>query len=206
MNNGRFIVFEGIDGCGKSTQLGMVLDELINKNYKTIITREPGGTPIGEKIRDLLKSDCSFSKETEAYLFAASRCEHNQYINKLIEDDNIVLCDRHIFSSLAYQDYSFAWNVNEECMKLLKYKPILITYDISYDELIKRIANRNSNKDRFENRLNDEKNYNILRNKYKNINNIFHGHLINIDNKSIEEVHKETMDIIYKIFKEKGVV
>ena len=201
MNNGKLIIFEGVDGCGKSTHLELAYRELINKGYKVYKTREPGGTEIGEEIRKLLKSNISFSKQTEAYLFATARCEINLLINDLIKDDYIILCDRHFISSYIFQDYNFAYEVNKSCMNLLNNNFNIICFDIDYDTRKENLSLRQET-DRFEERTQSKEDYEKIRNDYKNIANSYNGSLINISNRTIEDVHKETMNIIYNIIKE----
>ena len=104
---GLFITFEGIDGCGKSTQLNLLANYLIKKGYEVIITREPGGKGLGEKIREiLLNYDGEVSSNCEAFLFLADRAQHIDTIVKpAVEAGKIVLCDRHTDSTIAYQGY-----------------------------------------------------------------------------------------------------
>ena len=99
-----FITFEGPDGSGKSTILDLVFEELRDE-YSVIKTREPGGTFISEKIRDiLLDIDHEICPITEALLYAASRSQHvSEKIRPALKKGEMVLCDRYILSSLAYQ-------------------------------------------------------------------------------------------------------
>ncbi|WAM31277.1 dTMP kinase [Caldicellulosiruptor naganoensis] len=102
---GRFIVFEGNDGSGKSTQILKVEKYLKEKGYKVVTTREPGGTEIGYRIRKLLL-DPAYKMDglTEALLLAADRNEHvKNVLIPAIEEGYIVLCDRYILSSVVYQ-------------------------------------------------------------------------------------------------------
>lgn len=100
----KLFIFEGPDGCGKSTQVKLFADKLTVLGKKVMVTREPGGTPLGELIRNiLLNSDYDLSLETQAYLFAAARRAHNEQIVEWINEGYTVICDRHILSSLAYQ-------------------------------------------------------------------------------------------------------
>lgn len=102
-----FITFEGPEGSGKSTIIKGV-NEYLLKNYETLVTREPGGISLSESIRDLLlNDDYDMDGKTEALLFAASRRVH--LVEKIIpalKDGKIVLCDRFIDSSLAYQGFA----------------------------------------------------------------------------------------------------
>lgn len=105
---GKMITFEGTDGCGKSTQMKKLAEHLTSCGYEVVTTREPGGCPIGEKIRELLLSLDSkgMSAECEALLYAASRVEHvRSVILPALRMGKIVLCDRFLDSSIAYQAY-----------------------------------------------------------------------------------------------------
>ena len=105
---GLFISFEGGEGSGKSSVINVVRDRLLADGYKVIITREPGGVKVSEQIRDvILAVDNQMSKETEALLYAASRTEHlYSKVIPHVNDGYIVLSDRYIDSSLAYQGYA----------------------------------------------------------------------------------------------------
>lgn len=101
----RFITFEGIDGAGKSTLAHQLADWLEANGTPTILTREPGGTELGEKIRNLVLTT-SLSPEAEFLLYAADRAEHAQVlIGPQLAADKFVICDRYLDSSLAYQGY-----------------------------------------------------------------------------------------------------
>ena len=103
---GLFITLEGPDGSGKSTMMKLLGSYLKEKGIECILTREPGGTPIGEKIRSLVldKKNTDIGPETEALLYAASRGQHiHEKILPALEEGKVVLCDRFLLSSLAYQ-------------------------------------------------------------------------------------------------------
>jgi len=107
MNKGLFITFEGIDGCGKSTQLNLLAEYLKSKNFDIVITREPGAIGLGEKLREiLLNYDGEVSSNCEAFLFLADRAQHiDTLVKPAIDAGKIVLCDRHTDSTIAYQGY-----------------------------------------------------------------------------------------------------
>ena len=108
MRKGLFISLEGPDGSGKSTQISYLADFFREKELDAVFTREPGGTPIGEKLRAIIldKENKEMSDMTEALLYAASRAQHvNQLIKPALEQGRIVVCDRFIDSSIAYQGY-----------------------------------------------------------------------------------------------------
>lgn len=101
-----FITFEGPDGSGKSSVIKKVYKDFTQKGYSIILTREPGGTPISEKIRDIIldNNNTNLDARTEALLYAASRRQHLvEKIWPALKEGKIVLCDRFLDSSLAYQ-------------------------------------------------------------------------------------------------------
>ena len=123
MRKGMFITFEGVDGCGKSTQMRFLAEYLQSRNIDVLTTREPGGCTISEQIRDMLLSldNCDITDMTEALLYAAARCQHvDEVIRPACEAGKIVLCDRFIDSSLAYQGFGRALGV-ENIMDINKY-------------------------------------------------------------------------------------
>jgi len=102
------ISFEGIDGCGKSTQIALLTDELKSHNKMTVVLREPGGNKISEKIRELLldNKNSSMRSETELLLYISSRTQLvRDEIKKLLDDNYIVILDRFSDSTTAYQGY-----------------------------------------------------------------------------------------------------
>jgi dTMP kinase len=101
-----FVTFEGIEGCGKSTQSKMLNNYLLEEGYQVLLTREPGGPSISEKIRHILldKENIEMVPETEILLYMASRAQHTaQWIKPALEKDSIVICDRYYDSTYAYQ-------------------------------------------------------------------------------------------------------
>ena len=101
-----FITFEGPEGSGKTTVMKRVAEKL-SDTYDVVLTREPGGVPTGEQIREILLEGDAIDERTEALLFAASRREH--LVGKVLpalEKGQVVLCDRYVDSSLAYQGYA----------------------------------------------------------------------------------------------------
>lgn len=101
-----FITFEGIEGAGKTTQIQKLADHLTAQGQSVVVTREPGGTPIGKRFRELiLDTNTVFqSNLTELFLFFADRFEHIESVIKpALADGKVVLCDRYMDSTIAYQ-------------------------------------------------------------------------------------------------------
>ncbi len=113
---GLFITLEGPDGSGKSTITKLIGDYLEEKGIEYIVTREPGGTDIGEDIRDIIldNKNTKMGPETEALLYAASRGQHiHEKILPALEEGKLIICDRFLLSSLAYQGIARGLGVEE---------------------------------------------------------------------------------------------
>jgi dTMP kinase len=105
---GAFITFEGIDGCGKTSQLAGLLDRLPSRGYRCVGTREPGGTPLGEALRRLTleRGGPAVSPDAELLLFGAARAQHvAEVIRPALAAGRVVLCDRFTDSTVAFQGY-----------------------------------------------------------------------------------------------------
>jgi dTMP kinase len=105
---GLFIAFEGIEGAGKGTQIGLLQRDLESRGLDVLVTREPGGTVAGERIRELVLDPATGKLEarTEALLFAAARAQTvTNVIRPALADGKVVICDRYVDSSLAYQGW-----------------------------------------------------------------------------------------------------
>ena len=108
MDRGIFISIEGPDGSGKSTQINNIKEFFKKRGMEVIFTREPGGNLIGERIREILldKTHTEMDPMTEAMLYAAARAQHvAQVIKPALNDGKVVVCDRFVDSSIAYQGY-----------------------------------------------------------------------------------------------------
>ncbi len=109
-----FVTFEGLDGSGKTTQARLLADFLDGEGRDVVLTREPGGTPLGERIRDVLLHGEDLSPWAEAALFAAARAELVQHVIRPALDGGAdVVCDRYLDSSLAYQGIARGLGVDE---------------------------------------------------------------------------------------------
>lgn len=103
---GYFITFEGVEGCGKTTQIKQLFERLTTAGYRVILTREPGGCPIADKIRSILldAENCGMRSLTELLLYAAARAQHvAEVIMPALESGTVVLCDRFTDATVAYQ-------------------------------------------------------------------------------------------------------
>lgn len=162
MEQEMFITFEGPEGAGKTTILNKLSDILKQKGYKVLQTREPGGISISEQIREVLlnKDNVSMDERTEALLYAAARRQHLvEKVLPALEEGYMVLCDRFIDSSLAYQGYARGLGVDEvyqiNRFAIGETMPNLTLYfDIDPKEGLARIQ---SNEEREVNRLDLEK-------------------------------------------------
>lgn len=105
---GRFITFEGIEGSGKSSQITLLADRLRSNHWAVTLTREPGGTPIGDQVRKILldPGNSALDPSAELLLYAAGRAQHlKEVIRPALESGAIILCDRFSDATLAYQGY-----------------------------------------------------------------------------------------------------
>jgi len=117
LRGSKFITFEGVEGCGKTTQLNLLASALRERGIDTLITREPGGTPLGQEIRKLLLNPLSkgdpLTNDAELLLFCADRAHHvESLIRPALDEGRIVLCDRYIDSTTAYQGYGRGINLD----------------------------------------------------------------------------------------------
>ena len=143
---GKFITFEGCDGCGKSTQLRLLSEYLEKNGIAHIFTREPGGGKISEGIREILLNgkNAEMTDECEALLYAASRVQHlHDRVEPALEKGQLVVCDRYVDSSFAYQAYARGLGVDFiakiNAFALENYLPDLTIFiDLSSDDAFLR--------------------------------------------------------------------
>lgn len=143
---GKFVTFEGCEGCGKSTQVKLFNEYLTERGIPHIFTREPGGEKISEEIRRILldANNAEMTDECEALLYAASRAQHlHDRIEPALAEGKLVVCDRYVDSSLAYQGYGRGLGVDFVCginaYALQKYTPdVTIFIDLSPEEAFLR--------------------------------------------------------------------
>ena len=155
LHNAKFITFEGIDGCGKSTQARLLLEHMNNSGVETILVREPGGTNISESIREILLHSNSgkMGDRTESLLMTASRAQLTQeIIVPNIEQGKFVIADRYSDSTLAYQgggrNLDIEWLIELNNYATFTLLPdITLFVDIRPEDALRRLDN---NKDRIE--------------------------------------------------------
>lgn len=155
MKKGLFIVFEGLDGSGKTTQLKALCNYLTKeKNLKCREEREPGESLPGALARSAIKKQLKFEPQTMALLFAADRYEHIHEIKPYLNEGINVICDRYVFSNFAYQglalDFETIYEINKAAMELLM-PDLVIFVDTEPAETLERIG-----KSRIGNELFDE--------------------------------------------------
>lgn len=199
---GKFITIEGTDGSGKSTQIGLLMDYLNKKGVDVLFTREPGGTPIGEKIREIILdvNNREMAPETEALLYAASRSQHvREKIIPAVEEGKIVICDRFLDSSLAYQGTARRMGM-ETIMEMNRaalggvMPDLTVFFDLSPEKGILRKKN-----ERALDRLEEEKIdfHKRVYDGYKQLCLKYPERIKAIDaDRSVEEVHLEVREVI----------
>jgi len=155
---GLFIVFDGIDGCGKSTQLARAAGKLIKDGHRVVTTREPGGTDISEKIRSIILSsdNGAMVNECELLLYAAARAQHvREKIEPALRQGAMVLCDRFDCATFAYQGFgrkvpfSFLENINTIAAGGVQ-PDVTFIFDISVDAASARLSAMKKSRDRLE--------------------------------------------------------
>lgn len=206
MEKGLFITFEGADGSGKTTQLNLVKDFLEKEGYDVVVTREPGALELGQKIRNiLLHYEGVVADRCEMFLFLADRAQHVEtFIKPAIQGGKVVLCDRYIDSTVAYQGYG-----REQDIQLLKdlnniavnsLKPDLtLLFDVSTETAQQRVGRE---KDRLESSGLDF--HRRVRNGYLELQKEEPNRikLINANN-SIENVYEQTKNTIINLLRNK---
>lgn len=199
---GLFIVFEGIDGTGKSTQVHLLAEKLQQLGYAVVITREPTDGPFGQKIRELFVDRKSVSQEEELELFIADRDQHVQeVITPALSDGCVVVCDRYYLSTVAYQgangmDPEFIMEKNNK----FPVPDLAIILEIEPAQGIDRIQNqRNEDPNTFEEESN-------LRKVAAIFGTMQHLYIKRIDAAdSIENVHQQVLSEVKKTLAHKTI-
>lgn len=203
MVQGLFITFEGPDGCGKTTQMKLLAEYFEKKGKEVVLTREPGGKGLGEKVREiLLNYDGEVSDRCESFLFLADRAQNIDIIvNPAVKEGKIVLCDRHIDSTVAYQGYGRGLNIDR--INMLnnlatngKKPDLTLVFDVDVETSMKRVGKE---KDRMESAGIDF--HNRVRKGYLELAKQEPKRIKVLDaTKSIEEIHKDVINILAEVF------
>ena len=201
-----FITFEGGECSGKTTVINALCKVFEQKNIKYITTREPGGIRIAEDIRNLILDvkNTDMTPECEALLYAASRMQHlTQKVIPAIKDNKIVICDRFLDSSLAYQGYARGLgmdNVLRVNSFALDYLPELTIFiDVTPDVALKRMGNvdRDGKCDRLDQE--NQKFHEMVYKGYHEVLKMYPDRIVKVDgNKPLDEVVNECIDIVLK--------
>ncbi|ABY91376.1 MAG: Thymidylate kinase [Caldanaerobacter subterraneus] len=199
---GKFISFEGIDGCGKTTQIKFLEEYLLKQGYNILVLREPGGTKVGEKVRDILLDKNNFiSPVTEMLLYASSRAQLvEEKILPAIEEGKIVLLDRFVDSSYVYQGYARGLGIEKvkvvnEIATMGILPDVTIYIDITPEEAMKRRGKREA--DRLERESWDF--HKKVREGYIKLVKEFPKRFVFIDGmQELMKVHKDIIDVVKK--------
>ncbi|HMS41727.1 MAG TPA: dTMP kinase [Pyrinomonadaceae bacterium] len=204
---GKFITFEGIDGSGKSTQLRMLAGELRLRGSDVLTTLEPGGTPLGRRLREaFLETEENVSPLAELLLFAADRAQHvNFLIQPALAEGKIVISDRYADATFAYQGAGrgFDENTVNQVIQLATggLKPDLtLFFDITVENALLR-TNSRSTDEAVKNRMDKEtaEFYERVRSAYLQIAKTEPNRFRVLDaNGSIEDIKKQVLEIVTK--------
>ena len=203
MNKGYFITFEGPDGSGKTTITKNVVGKLMKLGYDVCLTREPGGIEIAEQIRKVIldPNNTSMDPRTEALLYAASRRQHLvEKVLPALKDNKLVICDRFLDSSLAYQGSARGLGIdnilgiNEFAIDGL-FPDLTIYLDISAEGGIARVNSRKEEKDRLDSESIEF--HKKVVEGYKKVNERFKDRIKVVDaSNSIEKVSEDCLNAI----------
>jgi dTMP kinase len=211
---GAFITFEGIDGCGKSTQLRLLAGELRVRGMQVVATREPGGTPLGKKLRAaLLDVQEQVDPLSELLVFAADRAQHvRKHLLPALKGNEIVLSDRYADATAAYQGAGRGFDAKliEEIVELATggLKPDLtLLFDLSVDDAEVRTRRRVASKrtDRLDS---EDREFHVrVRDAYLEIAKASPDRFRIIDARgSVDETHRMVMDIVIPFLQERGLM
>jgi len=203
---GKFITFEGIDGSGKSTQLRMLSGELRFRGLDVLNTMEPGGTPLGRRLREaFLETEENVSPMAELLLFAADRAQHvNLLIKPALQEGKIVISDRYADATSAYQGAGrgFPEKTVNQIIKLATeglMPDLTLFFDISVNRAILRTNSRDAQGSERKNRMDSETTefYGRVRDAYLKIAEKEPKRFRIIDaNGSVEEIKAKVMEIV----------
>ena len=207
---GKFISFEGLDGSGKSTQLRMLASALRERGVDPITTCQPGGTPLGRRLREaFLETEETVAPMAELLLFAADRAQHVEFLIKpALADGRVVISDRYADATFAYQGAGrgFEEKTVNEIIRLATsgLKPdITLFFDISVDTALRRIKDHNET-ERKANRMDFETSefYARVRDAYLGVAQREPKRFQIVDaGGAVDEIHRSVLEIVLKSLK-----
>lgn len=190
---GRFIVFEGIDGSGLSTQASMLKDYYISKGRQVLLTKEQTDSIIGGLIKSSLRSEWEVSPLALQMLFAADRAHHlSTQILPALEEEKIVICDRYVLSTLAFGSLDIDVNFLKSLNGMYIHPDVTIYIDTPVDVCLKRIEQSRQHAELFE----DEKRMRLVKNNYMSLKSYFPRTFIIDGNGTKEEVFSRIINMI----------
>jgi len=208
---GLFITFEGIEGCGKTTQLNLAAQALIKKGYPVLATAEPGGTALGKKIREVLlgANKITISPEAELFLFLADRAQHiREVIRPALTAGKVVLCDRFFDATMAYQGYGRGLSIAAIRETFARwegnlYPDLTFLFDLKVDEGLHRLTRRTEEIDRMEREevffhQRVREGYLTLAGKEPQRIRVIEA------SPDISSIHEQVMALLEQLFREKG--
>lgn len=203
MDRGLFITFEGPDGSGKTTQIERLKTFIQSKGYDAILTREPGGTAIGEKLREIVldKNNMEMDYMTEALIYASARAQHvAQVIKPALEEGRTVICDRFMDSSIVYQGYGRKLG---DCVRIINEFAVRgcfpdITFLLKVDPEIGKCRIKADDQDRLE--LEKLDYHRAVFQAYEELERKYPERIIGIDaGRSIDEISREIQTHIVRL-------
>ncbi|MBQ2614204.1 MAG: dTMP kinase [Clostridia bacterium] len=203
MKQGKFIVMEGLDGCGKSTQIQRLAETLRKRGEKVLITAEPTDFETGAYLRRILSESQEKNMYLQAALFLADRLEHITHpefgIKRYLNEGYTVICDRYYYSSFAYQgtatDMDWVMDINLKCGEILT-PDLCIFLDVNPDTCKERIDRVREKPELY------EKNIDLMRQIRQNFLSVLEKltpeqHIVIIDaNRTLEDVEKEILQYV----------
>ncbi len=210
MHNGLFISIEGCDGCGKTTALTKVVEKLNALSINPLVTREPGGSKIAEQIRNIIldKNNTEEDCRTEALLYAASRRQHLvEIVLPALKAGKVVISDRYLDSSLAYQGYARGIGIDEvmsiNTFAIDKTFPdVTFFLDLSPEEGLNRMKGRERSADRLDQEKIDF--HQRVYEGYQIVNEMFKDRIVKIDaSQTPDKIADDIVKIILEKIKEK---
>ncbi len=205
MKKGLLISFEGTDGCGKSTQIRLLAEHLESMGRDVVVSREPGGCRVGEKIRKILLNaeNVEISPMCELFLYEAARAQHmSEIIEPALEVGKIVILDRFIDSTYAYQ--GFGRQLGEDCVDTFnryainnRYPDITLMLELSPELAFKRKGG-NDKKDRME--MAGKNFFDRVDEGFKSVVKKYSDRIVKVNVEgACEDTHKKICDIIDKV-------